>query len=561
MEQDQFEHTLSGKREDLRRTNNVEANQTRQRHYLRELFDQENHDSMTPIITPEKAAKREAQKEAAGVQKKGPPPPPPPRKHFPASPASPEQANKKISWSSSTSTSQPKVPSEEVVVGVKVESESEAVVESMPEPESESQAVKDRVGDEGDGGAGGHKTLSNAPSTSAGCLINAVTAAVDPPPITSTTKAHETSKSTPSLGATEFTIPKEINGSFHSQTLVTVGNGDVAHSNGKVGKDKSHTKRSFLSRSPSKSGQQGSSSNSSVKSKSKKMGGALARLLRRDHEKGDSSQKANSPSPSEVGPPPKPPRGCMDSPTTRAKKILVTAASENNINNNAKQITIPEKPGQRSSQVTNQGRMAKSAENICLSSSPENDMYPPEGIYNVQRQQIIQDPNSTHSSPVRSPVFVSISGPRRTQSDSAGQLPRPSPSSVEIKRRETDPAVRPKTHQPSAPAANDENLRTIQLKAQYAKLRQMQLQNVQRDRKAVQIPDVKQVNGPNPQPLVVAISKPTNLEDYPTAATDQNKPTELAHHGSSPTKKEVIFPIQAKQPFQLPSSPLIFFDF
>ncbi|XP_030846447.1 coiled-coil domain-containing protein CG32809 isoform X4 [Strongylocentrotus purpuratus] len=111
MEQDQFEHTLSGKREDLRRTNNVEANQTRQRNYLRELFDQENHDSMTPIITPEKAAKREAQKEAAGVQKKGPPPPPPPRKHFPASPASPEQANKKISWSSSTSTSQPKIKS------------------------------------------------------------------------------------------------------------------------------------------------------------------------------------------------------------------------------------------------------------------------------------------------------------------------------------------------------------------------------------------------------------------------------------------------------------------
>ncbi|XP_030846445.1 SRC kinase signaling inhibitor 1 isoform X2 [Strongylocentrotus purpuratus] len=542
MEQDQFEHTLSGKREDLRRTNNVEANQTRQRNYLRELFDQENHDSMTPIITPEKAAKREAQKEAAGVQKKGPPPPPPPRKHFPASPASPEQANKKISWSSSTSTSQPKVPSEEVVVGGKVESESEAVVESMPEPESESQAVKDRVGDEGDGGAGGHKTLSNASSTSAGCLINAVTAAVDPPPITSTTKAHETSKSTPSLGATEFTTPKEINGSFHSQTLVTVGNGGVAHSNGKVGKDKSHTKRSFLSRSPSKSGQQGSSSNSSVKSKSKKMGGALARLLRRDHEKGDSSQKANSPSPSEVGPPPKPPRGCMDSPTTRAKKILVTAASENNINNNAKQITIPEKPGQRSGQVTNQGRMAKSAENICLSSSPENDMYPPEGIYNVQRQQIIQDPNSTHSSPVRSPVFVSISGPRRTQSDSAGQLPRASPSSVEIKRRETDPAVRPKTHQPSASAGNDENLRTIQLKAQYAKLRQMQLQNVQRDRKAVQIPDVKQVNGPNPQPLVIAISKPTNLEDNPTAATDHNKPTELAHHGSSPTKKEIKSP-------------------
>nr|XP_054768054.1 SRC kinase signaling inhibitor 1-like isoform X1 [Lytechinus pictus] len=537
-EQDQFESTLSGKREVLRKTNNVEANQTRQRRFLREIFDQENHDSMTPIITPEKAAKREAQKEAAGGQKKGPPPPPPPRKHFPASPASPEQANKKISWSSTTTTSQPKVPYKEVVVEKKVESESEAVVESMPE--SESRAVGDRVGDQKEGGTEEQKPLSNTSSTSADCLINAVTAAVDPPPITSTVKAQETSKSTPSLGATEFTTPKEINGSFHSQTLVTVGNGGVAHSNGKVGKDKSQTKRSFLSRSPSKSGQQGSSSNSSGKSKSKKMGGALARLLRRDHEKGDSSQKANSPCSGEVGPPPKPPRGCMDSPTQRAKKLLVTATSENNINNNAKQITIPERPGHRSSQVTNQGRMAKSAENICLSSSPDNDMYPPEGIYSVQQQQIIQDPDSAHSSPVRKPVVVSVSGPRRTNSDSSGQLPRVSPASAEIKRRETDPVVRPKKLQPSTSAWNEDSLRTLQLKAQYAKLRQMQVQNIQKDKNVSQAPDDRPTNGPSPQPAVAAVPKQTNLENHPTAATE--KPADLTHPGSSPQKKEVKSP-------------------
>ncbi|XP_071508241.1 SRC kinase signaling inhibitor 1-like isoform X4 [Diadema antillarum] len=107
LERDLFEQTLSETKGALRQTHNVDANTVRHRRTLRELFDQENHDTMTPIITPEKAAKREAQKEAAATgpssQKKGPPPPPPPRKHFPASPV-PEQSNKKITWSSTQTT-------------------------------------------------------------------------------------------------------------------------------------------------------------------------------------------------------------------------------------------------------------------------------------------------------------------------------------------------------------------------------------------------------------------------------------------------------------------------
>ncbi|XP_071500829.1 uncharacterized protein [Diadema antillarum] len=531
LERDLFEQTLSETKGALRQTHNVDANTVRHRRTLRELFDQENHDTMTPIITPEKAAKREAQKEAAATgpssQKKGPPPPPPPRKHFPASPV-PEQSNKKITWSSTQTTPTNKVPSDRVepVATAPLESRTESVTESEPDvvervAESERTVGRREMGEVGGcgGAAAGSKVLCAVPSTSADCLIHAVS--VDPPPITNTIKSQETSKSTPSLGVKD--TPQEVNGSFHSQNLASLGNGGVSHSSDKVAKEpeptvtKSQSKKSFLSRSPSKSGQQGSSNS---KSKSKKMGGALARLLRRDHEKGDSAQKANSPN-SKSDPPPKPPRGCMDSPTQQTKKLFIR--NDGNVNNNAKQVTIP----QRSGSVANQGRMAKSAENLNLSSSPEDhDLHPPEGIYNVQQQQIIQDSRSLSTSALRNTAMtVAPSSPERTLSESStGESPKSVPSSVETKRRDTEPSVRPKAKSMSAGL---EDSRTLQLKAQYAKLRQMQIENNAKEKaSSAQCRDStdaeKKVAS---QPAVAMVTHPNPEADRSAAECNQTAPS------------------------------------
>ena len=536
LEQNVFEEKLSDKREELRKTSYVETNTVRQRRSLREMFDQEDHDAMTPIITPEKAAKREAQKEASASQKKGPPPPPPPRKHFPGSSAPLEQDNKNgdRSTASSTPSPQPKVPCDEVLVESPYESVARLEIERMPESESRVDDRPER--DERDGGSSRNSKALTA-STSADCLVNAGTTAVDPPQITSTVKAQVTSKSTPALGgAADSTIPDTIGGTFHSQTLSTVGNRGLAHSNGTAGKEnatkeKSQSKRSFLGRSPSKSGQQGSGS---TKSKSKKMGGALARLLRRDHEKGDSAQKANSPN-SNYGPPPKPPRGCMDSPTQQAKKLLVKPASGANCNNNAKQITIPERNGQQSSQVTIQEKIPETSENI-LSSSPEQDLFPPEGIYNVQQQQIIQDPQSPSSTSLCNNVTITVTTPKRTLSDVSEHSLRAAPSGAEAVKKDSEPVVRPKMQPVSSTSCEQEDLKTQQLKAQYARLRQMQMQN--KVSSSQEKPTGSSENRPSPKPAVAMIIKPGHQRNA------RSQPHVQSRNGAD--SKEVIKLIQSQ---------------
>ncbi|XP_038045079.1 fibrous sheath CABYR-binding protein-like [Patiria miniata] len=69
-----FQMDLGKGRRSLKRTQNLDRINQRRRAKLRELYQSEEHDAMTPILTPEKMAKQ--------GKKKTPPPPPPKRTHL-----------------------------------------------------------------------------------------------------------------------------------------------------------------------------------------------------------------------------------------------------------------------------------------------------------------------------------------------------------------------------------------------------------------------------------------------------------------------------------------------
>lgn len=69
-----FEQSLRDGKKNLRTTLYSQNASLRQKRHITALFKQEHHDKMTPIVTPEKEARKQS------IKKKGPPPPPPPRR-------------------------------------------------------------------------------------------------------------------------------------------------------------------------------------------------------------------------------------------------------------------------------------------------------------------------------------------------------------------------------------------------------------------------------------------------------------------------------------------------
>ncbi|XP_022085428.1 SRC kinase signaling inhibitor 1-like isoform X2 [Acanthaster planci] len=74
-----FQMDIGRGRQTLRKTPNLERVDQQRRAALRKLYQSEEHDSLTPILTPEKMAKQEGSK---GGKKKQPPPPPPKRTYL-----------------------------------------------------------------------------------------------------------------------------------------------------------------------------------------------------------------------------------------------------------------------------------------------------------------------------------------------------------------------------------------------------------------------------------------------------------------------------------------------
>ncbi|PIK49202.1 putative coiled-coil domain-containing protein [Apostichopus japonicus] len=69
-----FEQSLRDGKKNLRTTLYAQNASLRQKRHITSLFKQDHHDDMTPMVTPEKEARKQS------IKRKGPPPPPPPRR-------------------------------------------------------------------------------------------------------------------------------------------------------------------------------------------------------------------------------------------------------------------------------------------------------------------------------------------------------------------------------------------------------------------------------------------------------------------------------------------------
>ncbi|XP_033639198.1 uncharacterized protein LOC117299789 isoform X2 [Asterias rubens] len=204
-----FQMDLGKGRQTLKKTQNVDRINQKRRAALRELFKSEEHDAMTPILTPEKMAKQQA----TVTKKKLPPPPPPKRTHF---------SQRVVTTHSPTSPSTPGAilsPSPAVVVTSPAESDRAPAIPPKPvlSPSNNSQQVES-------------SSARSTPELSL-CMISSVSVNSEcrssPKQVPACAMSPSVSKSEPLLAASKNVKPSMINSQREALTLKEVRGSSV----------------------------------------------------------------------------------------------------------------------------------------------------------------------------------------------------------------------------------------------------------------------------------------------------------------------------------------------